>query len=76
MAVSLDKEYGIPFGGFLSAEMQDQYNTYKIIDHINVVFDDHGPMLNRHLAHNCLNGFAALIMYRDHFNNVTGELEI
>lgn len=74
--VSLVKEYGIPFRGFLSAEMQDQYETYRLVDHLTAVYGDHGLMINRHLAHNCLNGFAVLIMYRDHFDNVTGELEI
>lgn len=75
MAVSLAKEYGIPYGGFLSAEMQDQYETYRLIDHLSVVYGDHGRMINRHLARNDLNGFAVLIMYRDSFDNVTGMID-
>lgn len=76
MAVSLAKEYGIPYGGFLSAEMQDQYETYRLIDHLSVVYGDHGRMINRHLARNDLNGFAVLIMYRDAWDNSTGSIDL
>lgn len=76
MAVSLVKEYGIPHRGFLSQAMLDEYNAYALRDYVYTIFDDHAPMIMRHLAHNCLNGFAVLIMYRDHYDNVTGELAL
>lgn len=75
MAVSLVKEYGIPFRGFLSQATLDEYRGYVLQDHLTAVYGDHGQMIYRHLSHNCLNSMAVLIMYRDAFDNVTGKID-
>jgi hypothetical protein len=78
--VSLSKEYGIPWNGFLSQGMQEEYNTYVLEDNLSVLFP--GPRgermartVYRHLSRNNLNAFFILIDMRDHFNPDTQTMD-